>query len=1139
MKRLLFVFFFALFFVASLSAQGLSLDEVISLKRMGYTDQEVVQEIRKSGISFPLDAKTRKALEKAGFGPAFFQALQGKGKDVPSMEAEVLSLWKAGAPLAQVVRKAAATPPAKRDDLVKRLEKAGAPLVLRLAARGTPLTLLDLEALAAQPPPKDALLALAENLGVQGGGLPPAKALALARKGIPPSVIKLFKDKGASGTAPAAGAPSPSSRIACVQSLSMQDGRYEHVGKRFSMRCPPGWRGLRFLDDGDVVYAFTPQQGGGSPEDLAVYLELYLVPMPKDSWEKGPKAMMEKFLSRILVSEPGLEITGPVEKVEAGGLEAAAVPFQGSFKRKDGRYLGMAWLTWDGEVAYLVEAAAREELFAFYGLDFPWILEHSRLGRKRPSQRGPAKDASELVKRYKGSVVVINAMTGLEGGQGTGFIVSREGYVLTNWHVVWNPKKGKPHEEITVSWDDSLKRPSVKARLVGCVHHRSRQVKLGGVDVALLKIPPGDYTPVPLTPLKDVELGDEVITMGFPRSDVVSGYSVFITKGVVVRFNRDLAGRVESISMDAKITHGNSGGPCFSLRTGGAIGLNTWGYNILPGGNDMNDMVGYNAVCPADAAMREFPLETDLRLGGDASLGFLDYYELSRLFNGTASPRAALRMAEKALALRPKSPYALCQKALCLASAAVEETAYDPGKAVGLAKKAVVFFKKALDVKEDYQEALTSLADLLLEMDEAKEARRYAKQCVELFPDDWEGRFLLAKAAFALKDKKNGKAQLEKAKALSRDLVADPWILSGTLAYSEERYKDGREDFRRASRIEPSNLTARMGVVEYFELDKRWEDAAAGYKALLPEFPGNPVLFFRIGVCLRNQGKTEEALKAYGKALANFRKRGIIPPGDLLLDMADIFEKEKKDARMEVYFLAQYLLYHWNEEGAIKVHVRLAGLLERPGAASAHVRAAGSLSKALGKDLKVENFRFRPMSLEDVNYVLGLGYPPPVAAELIRHTELTFQARTRGEVEALLKVHKLPLVVVRAVLEATKEGRAGRAAAGGPGEPGAAPGGGGLAAGDLVGTWRGTLFIPNLGNYWEEITFFPDGTYKDRGGAGQRVGTYHGRYRMEGNALVFTTDQGKSFRREVKVLGPGRIQLFMQEVKAWMTFRKQ
>ena len=170
MKRLLFVFFFALFFVPSLSAQGLSLDEVISLKRMGYTDREVVQEIRKSGISFPLDAKARKALEKAGFGPAFFQALQGKGKDVPSAEAEVLSLWKAGAPLAQVVRKAAATPPAKRDDLVKRLEKAGAPLVLRLAARGTPLTLLDLEALAAQPPPKDALLALAENLGVQGGG---------------------------------------------------------------------------------------------------------------------------------------------------------------------------------------------------------------------------------------------------------------------------------------------------------------------------------------------------------------------------------------------------------------------------------------------------------------------------------------------------------------------------------------------------------------------------------------------------------------------------------------------------------------------------------------------------------------------------------------------------------------------------------------------------------------------------------------------------------------------------------------------------------------------------------------------------------------------------------------------------------
>ncbi len=1141
MKKFAFLLLFVLFFLPSLLAQGLSLEDVISLKRMGYSDRDVIQEIRKSGISFRLDANARKSLEEAGFGPAFFQALRSGGKESPSRGEDALSMWKAGKPLAEIVRKAAKeTPPGGRDRLVKALEQAGAPLVLRLAARGTPVTLSDLDALAAKPPPKEALLALAEALGVRGAAIPPEKALALVRKGIPPEVIKLFRKKGAPGPAPAGTERKEASGPDLVQPLSMKDGTFDHVGKRFSLRCPPGWRGLRFLDDGDVVYVLTPQEGGDSPDDLAVYLEIYLLPIPKESWEKDSKAMLEKLFSRILASEPGLKLTGPVEDVRVGGLEGAFVPFEGAYKKKSGEYMGAACLAWDGEAAYLVEAAARKELYPFYGGDLFWILDHSRLGRKRTSRRGPARDASELVKRYKGSVVVVNALTGLSGGQGSGFIISKDGYVLTNWHVIWNPKKGKPFEEITVSWDDSLKRPSVKARLVGWYHGQSRQVRLGGVDVALLKIPPGDYTPVPLTPLEDVELGDEVITMGFPRSDFVSGYSLFVTKGVVVRFNRDLMGKVESIAMDAKITHGNSGGPCFSLRTGGAIGLNTWGFNIQAGGSDLNDLVGYYFVCPADAAKREFPLEADLHLPGDRPLGFLDAYELSRLYAGIGSPRAALRLADKALALRPKSPYALCQKAECLAASAVEETRFDPEKALKQAKEAVVFFKRALDVKEDYQEALTSLADLLLEMDRAKEARRYAEECVRLFPDDWEGRLLLAKAALALKDKKTGKAQLEKAMELSRDLVAEPWILGGTLAYSEERYKEGREDFRRAARIQPSNIIARMGVVEYLELDKRWDDAAAGYRALLPEFPGNPVLFFRIGVCLRNQGKTDGALKAYGKALSNFRKRGIVPPGDLFLDLGDIFEKEKKDPKTAARFLAEFLLYHGREEEAIKVHVRLAGLLERHGAASAHIRRAKALAEALGKDLKVENFRFQPLSLEDVKYLLSLGYPPPVAADLILHTVLGFRIRTRDQLEALLKVHKLPLVVVKALVEASRKGHVAEGGPAGPaGEEAGGGGGGRLTRDFLVGTWRGTMFVPNLGNYWAETLFRPDGTYVDKGGVGGRSLTYRGRYRVEGNQLIFTTDEGKTFRRDVRILGPGRLQLYMSEVKQWMTFQKQ
>ncbi len=1134
--RLLLFFVFLLLFSPAAPAQKLTLQEVISLKKMGFTEGEVVRAIRKSGLAFTLDEEARKKLREAGFRPSFFEALAAFAPSRPPGEegSALLALVQRKAPVEEILRRMAALPGDHLARLRAPLEKAGAPQAVLLAARGKPLTVKDLEDLAAAGTPKGAYALLAEMLGVRKEAIPPGKALDLARRGVPPGVIKRFRAGSSPGGEAGVEEGSPRrSALEALQSLVVKEGEYSHLGKRFVLRCPPGWRLIRGIDDGDVFYALTPRRRGDDPDSLDVLLELSLVPFPEDarSWGRGPADVLEKLLPSILLSEPGLELTGKVEETLVGGLEGAVVPFRGTFKNRKGEYLGVAALALEGDLAYLVEATASKELFPLYGGDFLSILERSRFGRPAPSTRGPDRDPSELVRKYKGSVVVVNASTDLEGSQGTGFIVSRDGYILTNWHVVWDARRNRPYREFTVSWDDSLKRPSKKARLVGWVHKVSRQVRVGGIDLALLEIDPGDYTPIPLTRLKDVELGDGVIAMGFPRSDLVSGYSIFITKGVVVRFNRDLSGRVEAVATDAKITHGNSGGPCLSLKTGGALGLNTWGFDIDPAAGDLNDMVGYYFVCPAEAAMREFPLAVDLGIPADRKLSFLDYYELSRIYSVLGSPRAALRLAEKALREKPDSAYALAQKAQCLAASAVEELQEDPAKALASAKEAAAVFKKALDIRPDYEDALTTLTDLLLELEEPADAARYARKCVRLFPRDWEGHFLLAKALLALKKKDEGERELRKAMDLSRNLVGDPWILAGNLAYARGDYEKGREYFRKAARIRPGDLTARMGVVEYLELEKRWNEAASAYRGLLAEFPGNPLLFFRIGVCLRNEGKAGEALKAYGKALSEFRKRGFPPPADLLLDVADIFLKEKKKPAMGARFLSMFLLYYGNEREALDVHLKLAGILERPGAAAAHVRRAAALAEKLGvKDFHPpRDLPDMDLSLEDIHYLLSLGYPPSVAADLILHTALTFAPRTKADVEALVKKEKLPLVVVKAILAAARKGRG--AGAGGPARRGGRV--------SLVGRWRASIFIPNAGRYTEVDEFTPDGRFTTLAELNGRTMRYSGTYRVEGDEIVFTKDTGGGYRETFRVVGPGHIQVYQPKIDQWVDFRKE
>lgn len=158
--------------------------------------------------------------------------------------------------------------------------------------------------------------------------------------------------------------------------------------------------------------------------------------------------------------------------------------------------------------------------------------------------------------------------------QGSGFVISPDGYVVTNNHVISGANK------IEVSFDEQQKH---EATLVGTDPR---------TDIALLKItnPKGTLSHVKFSQ-KSARVGDWVIAVGNPF-----GLGGTVTAGIVSALSRDIgSGPYDFMQIDAAVNKGNSGGPTFNLD-GEVVGVNTAIYSPS-GGN-----VGIAFAVPAKTA---------------------------------------------------------------------------------------------------------------------------------------------------------------------------------------------------------------------------------------------------------------------------------------------------------------------------------------------------------------------------------------------------------------------------------------------------------------------------------------------------------------------------------------------------------
>lgn len=192
-----------------------------------------------------------------------------------------------------------------------------------------------------------------------------------------------------------------------------------------------------------------------------------------------------------------------------------------------------------------------------------------------------------------------DSVTQRGGSLGSGFIISPDGYIVTNNHVVAPARTNAVVEEITVTLSD---RTEYRAELVG---------RDEASDLAVLKITPRGELPYVRFAANDaVRVGDWVMAIGNPYS---LGGSV--TAGIVSALHRNInAGNYDRfIQTDASINSGNSGGPLFDLQ-GNVVGINTALYSPT-GGN-----IGIGFAIPADQAA---PIIEQLRRGQRVQRGYI------------------------------------------------------------------------------------------------------------------------------------------------------------------------------------------------------------------------------------------------------------------------------------------------------------------------------------------------------------------------------------------------------------------------------------------------------------------------------------------------------------------------------------
>jgi putative serine protease PepD len=250
-----------------------------------------------------------------------------------------------------------------------------------------------------------------------------------------------------------------------------------------------------------------------------------------------------------------------------------------------------------------------------------------------------ATDVSALYARVSPGVVSIEVQTAAGGATGSGFVLDKDGYILTNEHVVQDA------QTVRVRFTEGA---PVTARVVGAD---------ASSDLALLKVAAGDHalTPLPLGSSKSLKVGQPAIAIGSPYR--LEGT---LTTGVISAIGRSIQSPNKftidgAVQTDAAINPGNSGGPLLD-GSGRVIGINAQ----IASSTGANDGVGFaiaidtaKEILPALKQGREIKRPYLGVSTGDASTG--SGAVVASVIPGGPADRAGLQPGDRIVAIAGKT----------------------------------------------------------------------------------------------------------------------------------------------------------------------------------------------------------------------------------------------------------------------------------------------------------------------------------------------------------------------------------------------------------------------------------------------------------------------------------------------------
>ncbi|MCB9639130.1 MAG: trypsin-like peptidase domain-containing protein [Myxococcales bacterium] len=869
----------------SWAAKKLTVQDILLLVEVGYSEEQLIQQIEQANMrgKFNLTPLQALQLRKKGLSPKLIRwmgiaGFKQRTKPTTPVTIDMLKMWlKQKKPEAWVRAQLKARGIRHQDFSTMAL--------LELNQEGLSITTLQL------------IYKLKKQANTAKNNAPPTTNTPPARQ-VPPTT----QDPTGQPLFP----PMPSARqnkrkrpISEREKLLLKrpaesiatpkDGLYRHITNLYQVQLPTTWRILEEIDPQDTrPVSYFSSQATKRPRTLrqgfSVHVEFIGA---NESLKARPAQEIARIaLHNHLENEDELRIEKKLHQGRFLQYEAGIAEISGKERTHLHRLRSRYIFLWSHKkMAFvIIRIFASPQTFASFVAQATQILKSFRLLDPKRFQGTPRLQRSmtrqQVIQSKISATVSISCQARNKQGQyrmlsgGSGFVVTPDGYVVTNHHVVFNTRTGRYYDRLMVNWDRSAGRGAIRARVIGAYAQgalrdatkkfdiksgRIRSFQRKHVDIALLKLE-GDG-PYPYTQLSSVHaasLGDNVVAMGFPLEG--SGISsmgtedITATSGAISRLVRLPNGQVNEIQHTAKVAGGNSGGPLYDLDTGTAIGINTW-VGIFDKSQQRPGMgLGYYYAIPIDLAWAYFP---DYLARPKGPLSAQRWNQLGVYWISLGYEDAAIRAFRRSIQKDPSiaSSYAGLAQIYLNLSYQRQDSQQDK-----LLQKARELADKGLQQDPEYPTLLELLAGISLQKRDYSTTTYLINKMIQQQPGYYSPYIWRADLYQAQGQLKKALADAETIHRLTRGVLPDGYSKRGQILFAAGRYYESIQAYRKAQRIAPHDIDLKISEHHGQLMLKQYTTALPQLEALTERYPFHPYLY---SILLEGYTNSQQYLKGW------------------------------------------------------------------------------------------------------------------------------------------------------------------------------------------------------------------------------------------------------------------------------------